>query len=411
MANATNTIKNAPGIIAKLAAGSLVDKLQFTKSIDKADKSDFDGKNGYSAGDTIYISKPARFTPQTTFDITSGIQDIVEEKVPLTLDIISTVGIQIDSFQFATEIQVKEVFTRVVEPAVQSIAQDIEARMLTKAKDSVYNVVGTPGSTTFESATVLAAKTRMNKFLTPKDDNRFFLHDSESGAAAVDARKGLFQSSSKIAEQYASGVIGMADGFSWLENEMLPIHTNGNDVVFLVNGTISTQGAATINIDGITATTGTVKKGTVFTVANVFAVHPQTKAVYNFLQPFVVTADFTADGSGQVAATVSPAMYTTGPRQNVNSFPQDNAATTVLTGAASTGYLQNLAFHKSAFRMVSVPLVMPEKVEVAAQETFEGITVALVRAFDVLQRKMITRLDFLGGFVSVRPEWACRITG
>ena len=81
-----NTLKNAPGVIAKLAAGMLEDKVQFSKVIDKADKSDHDGKNGYNAGDTIYISKPARFIPGTNADITSVIQDVVEEKTPLTLD-------------------------------------------------------------------------------------------------------------------------------------------------------------------------------------------------------------------------------------------------------------------------------------------------------------------------------------
>jgi len=38
------------------------------------------------------------------------------------------------------------------------------------------------------------------------------------------------------------------------------------------------------------------------------------------------------------------------------------------------------------------------------------MTIAIVRSWDILKRRMITRLDFLGGFAPVRPEWGCRIT-
>jgi hypothetical protein len=106
----------------------------------------------------------------------------------------------------------------------------------------------------------------------------------------------------------------------------------------------------------------------------------------------------------------SPAVYTTGGRQNVSAFPTNGSAI-VVVGATSTSYTQNLAFHKSAFRMVSVPLIMPKNAEIAEQYTSEsGFTIALVRDFDVLQRRMITRLDFLGGVAAVRPEWAARVT-
>ena len=38
------------------------------------------------------------------------------------------------------------------------------------------------------------------------------------------------------------------------------------------------------------------------------------------------------------------------------------------------------------------------------------MTVALVRDFDILRRRMVTRLDVLAGIAAVRPEWATRIT-
>jgi hypothetical protein len=408
MADTLNTVNSAAGIFAEVAAKTLCDNLQFLKKIQKADASDYKGKNGYAAGQTIYISKPARFIPQTTFDITSSIQDVTEEKVPLTLDTSSTVGLDFSTEQMAYEIGIKEITNRAIIPAAEAIAQNIEQRLLQKATQGVYNSVGTAGSTTFSIADVQAAKVKMNKFLCPKDANRVLLLNSAGGAAAVDARKSLFQSATNIAEQYKDGYVGQADGFMWTENELLYNHTVGTSVTsVLSNG--ATQSGASIAIDGLTITTGTVKKGQVLTFAGVFAVHPITKQVYPDLLQVVVTADATANGSGQATISISPSIVTTGTLQNASNTIADNSAVTFV-GAASTTYTQNLAFHRDAFRLVSVPLEMPVNAEFAAQRTVDGITVAIVRSWDNLQRRMVTRLDFLGGLSIERPEWACRLT-
>jgi len=411
MANTFNQMKDAPGVIAKAAARILSDELQFCKTIDKVPASEYKGKNGYSAGNTIQINKPPRFIPQTTFDITSSKQDVTEEKVPLVLDVISTVGIEIDSLETATEIQVKEIIKRVVKPAIQSIAQNVESRFLTLASVATANSVGAAGTNVFDTDTILSAKEKMNKYLCPKDDNRYFLSDSTASRKATNARKGLFQSSDEISKQYKKGFIGIADGFKWMENELLNQHTNGTDVTFEVSTTVSVEGQSTLVVEGLTNTTGTVTAGTTFTVADVYAVNPITKAAYPFLQQFTATATATANGSGVATVSISPAIYTSasGGLQNVDAFPADGGAC-VPIGAVSTTYTDNMAYHKEAFRMVSVPLVMPTKAEFAAQDSYQGITVSVIRDFDVNKRSMVTRLDFLGGLVAVRPEWACKVT-
>lgn len=95
--------------------------------------------------------------------------------------------------------------------------------------------------------------------------------------------------------------------------------------------------------------------------------------------------------------------------QNITAFPVDGAAI-VPVGAASTAYVQNLAYHKSAFRMVSVPLVLPDGTDMAAQKTVDGFTIRVIRDYAVLTDKLIMRLDFLGGICAPRPEWAVRVT-
>lgn len=415
MANGFNTLKNAPGVISKLAAGMLEDKVQFSKVIDKADNSDFDGKNGYNAGDTVYISKPARFIPGTSADITSVIQDVTEEKVALTLDTRYVVPIALTSAEIATEAALQSWTKRILEPAVSSMAQYIEKSFYQKATQATYNTVGTAGSTVFDMDTILAAGQKIDENGCPDLDNRYCLLNPAAQRSAVNSNKGLFQSSENIKDQYVKGRMGTGMGFDFLSHNLGYTHTNGADVTGIaVEASVVaiSNGMSTLGVDGVTSG-ATIKKGTVFTIAGVNAVHPITKADLGYLQQFTVTADVTETSGNSVTLAISPSIYytTTDPRQNVSAAPVDETGTLTFVGSASTSYAQNLAFHKSAFRMVSVPLVMPDGTDMASQSTSDGgFTIRVIRDYDVLTDKLIMRLDFLGGLAAVRPEWACRIT-
>ena len=411
MANDISTLQARSGVIAKMAAGFLNDYVQFIKSIDKADKSDFDGKNGYKAGDTIQINIPSQFTLGTTADITSTIQDLEEKTISLTVDNQYNVPVAFTSAEIATDIGLKSWAKRVLEPAMITLSNNIESACIQQAADATYNFVGTPGSTVFDTDTILSAGQKIDENACKDYDNRFVLLNPTANRSAVNARKGLFQESSEVSKQYKSGAMGMADGFTFLRNNLLPTHTNGNDTSFEVRTTVSTEGQSTLVVEGLTTTTGTVKKGTVFTIDTVYAVHPVTKDTLSHLQQFTVTADATADASGYATLSVSPAFYSSGSEQNISAFPADGDTCNVATGTASTGYAQNLAFHKSAFRFVSLPLMKPDGVDMVAQETVNGITVRIIRDYDVLKDRMIMRVDVLWGLANVRPEWACRITG
>lgn len=412
MANQIQTVKNATTILSKLAAGWLEDSGQFIKTIDKENPESFSQVNGYNPGDTINITKPAIFTMGTTADITSTIQDIVEPKVPLALTNTRNVAIQLTSAEIATDLALKSWAKRVLKPAMIALGNGIEAECLTAAKNAVANCVGTQGSTTFDVDTMMAAREIMLKNLAPNDDENYALLNSTATRSAINANKGLFQQSNEIGKQYLNGEMGRGQGFTYLENNLLPNHTNGNDIVFDVRTTVSVEGQATLAVQNLTANTGTVKKGTSFTIAGVNAVHPQTKADLGYLQNFVVTADATADASGYATLSVSPAFYTSASLglQNITAFPASSAAITILNGGVSTTRTQNLAYNKNAFRFVSVPLVMPGGVAEASQSTVNGITVRVIKDYLPLTDKMIMRVDVLYGFVAVRPEWATKIT-
>jgi len=409
MANTINTVKDGPGLFARGIAQTLKDNLKLCSFVDKMDADEFDGKSGFKSGDTVYTSIPPRYVPQTdSLDITSGIQDTVEEKAALNLNKTETVAMKLDSLELATDVDVRNALKRFGMPAAESIAQSMESRCFGIVQDATYNFTGTAGSNAFTVADVLASRTALNKNLCPMGNRMLFLN-SEGGAEAVDARKGLFQSSDEIAKQYKDGYIGRADGFDWVETELVNTHTNGSQGGTPLVAGATAEGASTLAIDGVTSG-NTFTKGTVFTLAGVFMVHPITKVATNTLQKFVVTADATFTG-GSATVSVSPSIYAgSNGLQNVTALPADNAAVTLLTGAASTGYAQNIAMHKSAFKMVTAPLYAPKGVDLVATETVDGITVNIVRDFDINTREVITRLDVLYGFDAVRPEWAARLT-
>lgn len=413
MTQTINNIKDVGTVIAKMAAGMLADECQFIKTIDKEPESSFGQVDGYNKGDTITISKPARFIVGSTADITSTVQEIVEEKTTLALDTRKVVGVNLTSAEVQNTLGLKQWANRVLKPAMSGIAQAVESDFLIKAKNYAGSLVGTAGSTVFDTDTMLAAREQLMKSLAPNDGRFYALLDSKAMRSAVNARKGLFQKSDAIAKQYQEGYVGSADGFSYLENNLVARHTNGADVAFAVEATVVTiaNGMATLGVDGVTSG-ATIKAGTKFTIANVYKVHPITKATLPDLQVFTVTADVTETAASSVTLAISPAIYytTTDPRQNVNAAPADEATCTAVSGAASTTYSHNLAYHGSAFRFASVPLMAPMGTHMCAQETVDGMTVRVWMDSSILTDKMICRLDFLGGLSVVRPEWSTVVT-
>lgn len=409
MTNTINNIKDIGSVIAKMGAAILADNAPFYQSCDKVSASEFGQINGYNVGQTINVSKPARPVIGTTADITSSNTSVVEEKVPMTLNQRYVADAKLTSLEIQNSLALKDWGNRVLKQYMSAMGQTIDAQYMTLAKNATYNLVGTAGTTVYDTATVASAREKLRKNLAPLGDDLTLALESTAMSSAYNSRKGLFQDSSQIAKQYRTGVVGIADGFQYVETNLLPTHTRGTQTGTFTVTTTSTTGDATIALTGTSG--GTLKAGDVFTVASVFAVHPITKVTQNFLQQFVVTADNTAVSTAYSGVAISPTIYysTSGSLQNVNRLPTSSDVVTIV-GSASTGYQQQLAFHKQAFRVASVPLMKPEGAHMVGMETVDGMTVRVWMDSIILTDTMVLRLDFLGAFAAVRPEWSCRIT-
>ena len=186
-------------------------------------------------------------------------------------------------------------------------------------------------------------------------------------------------------------------------------HTTGDwGTSITVGSTVSTQGASSISI-AFTGSSKTWKVGDVFTIANVYAVNPQTRQSTGSLQQFVVTEDLTASSTGTLK--ISPAIYTsTQALATVDSFPQSGAVITML-GNANSQYAQNLVYHKDAITFATADLVLPQGVDMASRQVHNGISMRIVRQYDINNDRMPCRIDVLYGYSVIRPQMACRMWG
>ncbi|MGH8582475.1 MAG: P22 phage major capsid protein family protein, partial [Gammaproteobacteria bacterium] len=247
-------------------------------------------------------------------------------------------------------------------------------------------------------AKLLAGRKIHNDALTPYSPRTANLNTQDT-VDLVDALKGLFHDDKAVSKQYREGQMGRTAGYDFMENTIWPSHPrSGANGAYLTNG--ATQTGATLNVD--TGATAPVQ-GDIFTIAGVNKVHPETKASLGILQQFVV-------GSGATTTVwpISPAIVATGATQNVSNSAADNSAITI-AGTASTNHGISMLYHEEGFALATADLIIPRGVDFSAREVFDGISMRIVRAYDINNDKFPCRLDILYGFKTIRPQLAVRL--
>jgi hypothetical protein len=148
----------------------------------------------------------------------------------------------------------------------------------------------------------------------------------------------------------------------------------------------------------------------VFTIADCFAVNPQTRESTGSLFQFVAAADVTLNGSGAGTITVAPMFSASNALATVDVLPQSGKAV-VFVGAASSQYAQNLVYHKDAITFATADLLLPQGVDMAARAVHNGISLRIVRQYDINNDRLPCRIDVLYGYSAIRPQMAVRLWG
>ena len=394
----TNTILT-PQIITREALRILHQKLNFIGNINRQYDDSF-AQSGAKIGDTLSVRLPNQYTVRTGKTLST--QDTTETKVPLTVATQKGVDVNFSSAELTMSLD--DFSTRILEPAMAVLAANLEADAFSMVLD-VYNAVNNIGSAiTFKN--VMTGRKLLNDNLAPIDNNRTCILNTTDQVDLIDALKGLFQDSSAIQKQYKEGMMGRTGGFDFYENTLIPTQTTGTTLAattYTVNGAVTTNGATTVTV--ATGAT-TFKKGDIITFSGCNRVHPETKADTGTLQQFVVTADY-AGGAGNIS--ISPAIYTSTGQQNVLATGIPNGATVAKVGGASAVYKPSVVFHKDAFAFATADLIMPKGVDFAAREVYDGISMRIVRAYDINNDNLPCRIDVLYGFKTLRAQLAARI--
>lgn len=405
----TNTFLT-PTMITRKALMVLHNKLTFIGNINR-DYDDQFAKNGAKVGSSLNIRLPARYTYRRGAQLAP--QNTADEQT--TLKITSQGGVDMDFTSTDLTLSIDDFSERYIEPAMAVMASNMEADALSMFS-SVNSLVGTPGTPPNLLATYLQAKGKLDDALAPQDNKRSVHITTDANVAIVDALKGLFQDSQEISTQYREGKMGRTAGFDWYQNPLMPTFTNGdNPSGATVSG--ANQSGSVLTLTGFT-NGQTIVAGTVFTIAGVYRVHPETKQLTNKLHQFVVTTT-TVAGGASVALPIAPAINiaTTGvnaAQQNVNALPASGAAIAWASGAGPTNGVyvaspQLLAFHRDAFTFATADLVLPKGVDFASRQVMDGISMRIVRQYDINNDAFPCRLDVLYGYQAIRPQLACRI--
>ena len=410
MANQLLTIS----MITREALRVLVNNLTFTKKISREYEDQF-AKSGAKIGNVVNISKPPRFVRASGQGLV--LQDVTETSVPLTL----TTQEQ-RSFTFTSQdlaLSIDDFSKRFIKPALASLANAVDYDGL-QLYTQVWNQVGVPGTVPNTIDTYLNAGVLLDNNACPMDGERSICLNPQMQATIVSALKGLFQSSERIAEQYDKGKMGEAIGADWYMDQNVGVFKVGPQGGATPNITTApVSGATSLVTQGWTsAAASRLVVGDVFTLGAggttpVLSVNPQNFQSTGQLQQFVITAPFSSDGSGNGTINFAPAITTSGPFQTVNVLPTTGSTNGLITvsGAANTLSPQGLYFHRDAFTMACADLPLPGGVDMAERVSDKelGLSIRLIRAYDINQDRFPLRTDFLYGWAALYPQLACRI--
>jgi hypothetical protein len=402
MANSLLTID----MITRKSLEVLENNLVITRNVNRQYDDSF-AVQGAKIGSTLRIRLPDRAL--VTDGAALQVQDDNEQFTTLTVGSQKHIGINFTSAELT--MQLDDFAERVLKPRVSQLAASIDADVCNSFL-SIGNSVGTPGSTPSTSAVLLAAQQKLNEAAAVMSP-RYATVNPAANAGLVEGLKGLFNPTDTISKQFKNGMMGMGVlGYEEINmSQSIKQFTTGSrtETGGTTLGAVTDEGATTVAITGAGAA-GVVKVGDVFTVADCYAVNPQTRESTGSLFQFVAVADVTLSGGGAGNVIVAP-MYSAGQAlATMLSLPAISKAV-VFIGAASSQYPQNLVYHKDAITFATADLLMPQGVDMASRQVHNGISMRIVRQYDINNDRMPCRIDVLYGFSTIRPQMGVRLWG
>ena len=304
-------------MITRKALEILENNLVLTRNVNRQYDDSF-AVEGAKIGSTLRIRLPDRAL--VTDGAALQVQDDNEQYTTLSVANQKHIGVNFTSAELT--MQLDDFADRVLKPRISQLASSIDADVANAYKQ-IFSSVGTPGTTPSTSLVLLQAQQKLNEYAASMSP-RYATVNPAANAGLVEGMKGLFNPTDTISKQFRNGMMGTGVlGFDEVNmSQSIVNHTTGTTPTApIVVSTMTVQGSTSLPIS-FTSGSPTFRVGDVFTIANVFAVNPQTRQSTGSLQQFVVTADLDISSTTTGTLTVSPAIYTSAHAlATVNAFP------------------------------------------------------------------------------------------
>jgi len=390
-------------MITRKALEILENNLVLTRNVNRQYDDSF-AVEGAKIGSTLRIRLPDRAL--VTDGAALQVQDDNEQFTTLSVSNQKHIGVNFTTAELT--MQLDDFAERVLKPRISQLASSIDADVA-NAYRTIGNSVGTPGTTPSTSFVLLQAQQKLNENAAVMSP-RYATVNPAANAGLVEGMKGLFNPTDTVSKQFKNGMMGTGVlGFEEINmSQSIKQHLTGTRAATgaTTGAAVTAEGATTLTL---TVGSGeTINPGDVFTIADCFAVNPQTRESTGSLFQFVALASTTATTTATV--TVAPIYSANHALATVNALPANSKAV-VFVGAPSQQYAQNLVYHKDAITFATADLLLPQGVDMASRAVHNGISLRIVRQYDINNDRMPCRIDVLYGYGVIRAPMATRIWG
>ena len=390
-------------MITRKSLEILENNLVITRNVNRQYDDSF-AVEGAKIGSTLRIRLPDRAL--VTDGAALQVQDDNEQFTTLTVSSQKHIGINFTSAELT--MQLDDFAERVLKPRISQLASTVDADVANAYK-LIGNSVGTPGSAPSTALVLLQAQQKLNENAATMSP-RYATVNPAANAALVNGLSGFFNPTDVISRQFKNGMMGeQVLGYEEVNmSQSIKVHTCGTRAA---TGTVTAAAVTAEGATTLTLTVGsgeTINPGDVFTIADCYAANPQTRESTGSLFQFVAISSSTVTTTATV--TVAPIYSAGNALCTVVSLPA-TAKAVVFTGAASGSFPQNMVYHRDAIAFATADLLLPQGVDMASRAVHNGISLRVVRQYDINNDRMPCRVDVLYGYNTIRPQMGCRIWG
>jgi hypothetical protein len=364
--------------------------------------------SGAKIGDTLNVRLPERVF--TARGAALQVRDTEQRSVPVTVSEQYQSSVNFASAELALKMEDFE--ERVLAPRMEQLASDMDTQVLSNYW-RIPTTVGTPGTAPATTTVLLQAMQRFREEGYGNSPKISLLLNPATNTSLIPALQGLFNPVDKLTRQFNSGLVAEGIlGFKEISvTASLPNHTNGS---WQSAGTITLSSTPTegSNQIGISFTgTATFNRGDVLTIGGCRSVNPLTRLNTGVSRCFTVLQ--TVTGTSSATLTVFPELTSPAsgsPYTTVHAMP-GSGFTVTMQGTGAVTYQQSLALHEDALYFITADLALPQNVELAKRENYKGVSMRIVKNYDINNDTHPLRFDILAGDGALRPLGAVRVWG